>query len=167
MYWAPGYATNTIRLNIMENAVSLYCNGELVRNTTHSIINNSGKIGLLINGAASNCIYSFDNITVTNNDPSVFQLVGLPALPIILEPLESLNFDVVFTPEELGIYLAKISIDSNDMDMPLTEISLGGLGIETFMPAAGTFGLIALTVLIMAVGILLLNRSVKKYLLQT
>ena len=73
MYWAPGYATNVIRINIMDDALSLYCNGELVRNTTHSIINDSGKIGLLINGAASNCIYNFDDITVNSNDLLAYQ----------------------------------------------------------------------------------------------
>ena len=165
--WAPGYATNVIRLNIMNDALSLYCNGHLVRNTTHDIITDSGKIGLLVNGASSNCIYNFDNISVTDNDLLAYQLGILPVLPIILEPLESLSFNVIFTPEELGIYLAKISIDSNDIDTPLTEISLGGLGIETFMPAAGIFGLIVLTALIMVVGILLLRHYFNEYFLQT
>ncbi|MHC4640861.1 MAG: S8 family serine peptidase [Planctomycetota bacterium] len=70
-----------------------------------------------------------DNVSIQ----PVFRLEGLPDLPIVIPPVGSMNFNVIFEPTETREYEAVVVITSNDDDESEVEIQLSGSGIPDYL----------------------------------
>jgi streptogramin lyase len=82
-----------------------------------------------------------EDLTVTgvSTSDAAFQLSGLPALPLALKPGERFAFSVRFAPAIAGEVTAKLSMNSNDTNTPVKEISLSGDGLDPAVAEPGFF----------------------------
>lgn len=73
--------------------------------------------------------------SVTLTGDADFTIAGLAA-PLVIEPSTSagVDFEVTFTPTELGYKAASVIIESNDEDEGTVEVSLYGMGISAEVP---------------------------------
>jgi len=71
-----------------------------------------------------------DNISIRL---PAFRLKGVPDLPVVIPPVGSMNFDVIFEPTEVKQYEAVVVIASNDDDEPEVEVQLTGSGIPDYL----------------------------------
>lgn len=69
------------------------------------------------------CPLNITDIAMSNTE---FTVVGLPALPITVQPGSCLEFDVRFTPSSVGPKSATLSVTSNDPDTPVSEVAVTG-----------------------------------------
>ena len=86
------------------------------------------------------------NIALGGANSSQFSLSQLPSLPAVIAPGNSLKFNITFSPTEVGISLANVTIESNDPNKPSVAVELTGNGTEylpdltpvsiTFSPAS-------------------------------
>ena len=74
------------------------------------------------------------NLTVTDinlsGDVNDFAITSGPNLPAIVEPNQTVDVQVTFTPTALGLLSADLGITSNDPCEPLVVVGLDGAGIE-------------------------------------
>jgi subtilisin family serine protease len=62
-----------------------------------------------------------------------FSLTNVPSLPAVVPPLGSIDFNVVFEPNNVQQYSASVTITSNDADEPQVTVGLSGTGIPDYM----------------------------------
>lgn len=74
--------------------------------------------------------FGTQDLTVSDvSDPgSPFNVSGLPALPVIIPPNGSENFEVTFTPPDTGLFDATITFISDDPNDPSLDVTLSGTG---------------------------------------
>lgn len=58
------------------------------------------------------------------------RLEGMPPLPLILPPGDSITFDVIYRPIEAGAHTGRVRIVSNDALMPTTEVAVAGTAVN-------------------------------------
>jgi len=68
-------------------------------------------------------------IQSTNLISDGFYLEDVPAFPILIPPLGSITFDVIFNPKEAEDYEETLVIGSSDANNPEVEVQLSGRGI--------------------------------------
>jgi subtilisin family serine protease len=71
-----------------------------------------------------------DNVSISL---PVFRLEGLPDLPVVIPPVESIPFDVIFEPMEVNEYDSTVVIKSNDEDEGKIDVLLQGRGIPDWL----------------------------------
>ncbi len=71
-----------------------------------------------------------DNVSISL---PVFRLEGVPDLPVVIPPVESIPFDVIFEPMEVNEYDSTVVIRSNDEDEGKIDVLLQGRGIPDWL----------------------------------
>ena len=98
-------------------------------------------------GAATLSTSRMEHITVTNFSPdhdlliawislfgaACFHVDTLPAFPMVLGPLQTLAFDVIFQPDSTGEHEAHVFISSNDVNAPEVIVTLSGQGLQDYL----------------------------------
>jgi len=59
-----------------------------------------------------------------------FAITSAPAASIVIEPNETVDVEITYTPSVVGYNLAVLKITSDDPDEPVVEIQLSAVGIE-------------------------------------
>jgi len=72
-------------------------------------------------------------VYLTGADPEQFDIRKDTCSNMPVAPSGSCTIDVVFTPQEAGVYSARLGIDSNDLDTPELYVKLTGTGIAMRM----------------------------------
>jgi hypothetical protein len=86
-------------------------------------ISNTGSSDLIVDGLDF----------ATGSDPEI-ALESPPALPLAIEPENSVNIEIVFTPSVEDCYLAGLEISSDDADEPVVTVNLSGCGVPVEIP---------------------------------
>ena len=69
------------------------------------------------------------DLTIISVQSSIPQFWGVFQPPLIIQPNETFDFALLFTPDDYGEYSGIITIESNDPINPNAEISLTGFGV--------------------------------------
>lgn len=128
----PGGATNALRIHIQGENIQGYINGERRFALEDTEISGSGRIGLVGRSQTDHrsANHYFESVAVWPPlgeevlESDGFELEYLPqGLPITLDPNETFEFDVVFTPGSEGYRAALVNISTIDQITPnATEI---------------------------------------------
>lgn len=109
----PAITSNVDFLDFNEVAI-----GEKKSETFKDVITNTGDEAVIITA-----------MHINGEDPTSFKaIIASNNLPITLEPNESLDITIEFTPVKVGLNQAKLSFTSNSIKS--VEIPLRGLGID-------------------------------------
>jgi len=96
------------------------------------------------------CVYNSGTALLTINDISLkdcspeFEIKGLPGLPKDIPAAESLCFDTVYAPQNEGMDICQIQVESTDPDTPVVFAGLSGEGtweshqVDKFIQVSGT-----------------------------
>jgi len=68
-------------------------------------------------------------VYLTGADPEQFDVRKDDCSNRAIAPSESCTIDIVFSPQEAGVYSARLGIDSNDFDTPELYVELTGTGV--------------------------------------
>jgi hypothetical protein len=63
-----------------------------------------------------------------------FAITSVPPASIVVEPNETKDVEITYTPSALGYNSAVLKITSDDPDEPVVEVALGAVGIEIPLP---------------------------------
>jgi len=91
-------------------------------------------------GTSSTLVVTISN--VGNSDLTVsgialetdFAITSAPAPAIVVEPTETKDVEITYTPSALGYNSAVLKITSDDPDEPIVEVQLSAVGIEIPLP---------------------------------
>src|SRR5205085_1440817 len=82
---------------------------------------------VITNSGTSPLTLPTDALTIGGTNGSQFSLTS-PALPLTLQPGQTVSIPVKFTATALGVQTATLTIKSNDTTMPTVTVNLRGLG---------------------------------------
>lgn len=72
-----------------------------------------------------------------------FQLDGVPALPLSLDPGESITVNVTYAPQRIGTNFGQVVIVSDDAVVPTNRVELTGVGVADPLKVSPSSGLIS------------------------
>ena len=129
-YWNSGYSENVIRMDVSGNAIQVSINDEIVWSGTDSALTYPGYTGLCVAPWDNQTVWRFDQVRISwEGDKEHFRLENMPALPVVLDPLDAFEFTVVYEPGEYKTHTSAVLISNNDADTPMVEVMLSGVGV--------------------------------------
>lgn len=115
-------------------------------------VGESGALPFFINSVDPYSSLIVQQVFLMEDSSEYFAIFQTPE-PTVLPPGESLIYDVIFTPELLGLFSGIIRVVSNDHDTPVMDVPISGSAITAaavpepatlILLSAGLIGLIAI-----------------------
>ena len=118
-----------------------------------------GNVPLLQTATRVETCQNTGSSSITVNSVSVsgtgFAASGVPPLPLVLAPGDTISFNVTFTPPAAGSQSGSLDVSTDSFS---SDVSLLGNGLSLAVPALSTTMLAALALLLVAAGIAAIRR---------